>query len=54
MKFLAIQKKFNINQYVREYKTNENLPTWYLESYIDNEKIKIMADKLKSKLFKSE
>lgn len=49
-KFRAIINKFDITQYVREYSTEEKLPTWYLESYIPNEKIKKMANILKKRL----
>jgi hypothetical protein len=47
---LAIQDKFDLIQYTREYDVNEKLPTWYLESYISNDVIKRTAQKLKKNL----
>lgn len=49
-KYNALRNTFDLTDYTREYSTEEQLPTWYLESYIDNEKIKTMANKLKKKL----
>jgi len=49
-KIYALDKTFNLQPYIREYHTDERLPTWYLESYIPNEQIKQMAKKLKKNL----
>jgi radical SAM superfamily enzyme YgiQ (UPF0313 family) len=50
-KYNTIKNHFDISDYIREYSTEERLPTWYLESYIGNHKIKQMADILKRKLY---
>lgn len=49
-KMVILKKRFDLSQYTREYSTDERLPSWYLESYIPNEKIKKMADILKKRL----
>lgn len=49
-KVKILQDNFDLSQYIREYDVNEQLPTWYLESYISNDKIKKMAVMLKQKL----
>jgi hypothetical protein len=49
-KYICLKNSFDLSQYTREYSTEERLPTWYLESYIPNEKIKKMANILKRKL----
>jgi radical SAM superfamily enzyme YgiQ (UPF0313 family) len=49
-KMWGLGKHYDLTQYTREYKTTEQLPTWYLESYIDNAAIAKMARKLKSDL----
>lgn len=44
--FKYIREKYDINDLYREYDINEQLPAWYLESYIPNEKIKLMRLKM--------
>jgi hypothetical protein len=46
----AILEKQDINDWIREYDVNEQLPTWYLQSYIPREKIKKMRLQMKRKM----
>lgn len=43
-KIKALSYKFDLTDLTREYKTNEQLPTWFLNSYISNDKIKKMRE----------
>jgi hypothetical protein len=47
-KLKAIQYKHDVNSLIREYSIEEELPTWFLESYTPNEKIK----KLRTQMLK--
>jgi len=49
-KVKMLEHHFDLSPYLREYDVEEKLPTWYLESYTPNEKIKKMAVKLKQNL----
>jgi len=43
-KIKALSYKFDLTDLTREYKTNEQLPTWFLNGYISNDKIKKMRE----------
>lgn len=45
-----IKNKYDITDIIREYDVKENTPTWYLESFIPNEKIKLMRIQMKKKI----
>ena len=41
-----IQKKYDINDIIREYSTEEPLPYWFLNSYVDVRRLAIMRKKM--------
>ena len=43
-KLKIMLNKFDCSSLIKEYKTNEQLPTWFLNSYISNDKIKKMRE----------
>lgn len=45
-----VKNKYDLTDIIREYDIAENTPTWYLESYISNEKIKKMRLQMKRKI----
>jgi hypothetical protein len=49
-KIEALERRFDLGQYLREYHTSEQLPTWYLTSYTPPELVKKMARNLKARL----
>lgn len=46
----ALMKRYDCTPYLREYRTTENTPTWYLNSYVPDEQIRSMARQLKADL----
>ncbi len=46
----SLAKTYDLSQYLKEYSTNERLPTWFLRSYTDPEVVKKIARKLKKDL----
>jgi len=46
-KVRILQDRFDLSPYLRQYGIDERLPTWYLESYVSNDKIKNMARKMR-------
>lgn len=45
-----LQRNYDLNELYREYSIGEKLPTWFLESYIPNEKIKKMRLQMLKKM----
>lgn len=45
-----VKNKYDITDIVREYHVEENTPTWYLSSFISNEKIKAMRKQMLRKI----
>ncbi len=54
LRLKAIQSNFDINQYIREYDFDEKIPSWFLSSYIDGDRIKKIAIKMRSETNNSE
>lgn len=51
-KMLLINQRFNTKNLYREYDVKEQLPTWFLEGYTPQEKIRKMRLQMKSKMMK--
>jgi len=45
-KVRAIRNKYDVSSLIREYRTTEKLPTWFLNGYIDQDKIRGMRIKM--------
>ena len=46
----ALSKHFDLTPYLREYHTEEKLPTWYLSGHVPDEQVRALARKLKADL----
>jgi hypothetical protein len=49
-KIEALDRSFGLEPYLREYSTREDLPTWYVQGWVPEEKVKAAARKLKAAL----
>lgn len=47
-----LQNSFDLSPYLRTYDTQENHPTWFMSSYIDNAKLSRIYKKAESKVIK--
>ena len=46
----VISKHFDLSPYMREYHTEEQLPTWYLNGHVPDDQVRALARKLKADL----
>jgi hypothetical protein len=45
-----LKKSFNLEPLIKEYATDSELPTWFLNGYIHQDKIRAMREQMKKKI----